>query len=828
MPAFDPSSTAAPDAGAPLTPGALVGGTYRVLQPLAEGGMASLYRVEHRVTKAHLALKVLRVHLSQDEDFARRLLAEARVGARIRSHHVAQVIDAGLDPERKLPFIVLELLEGVSLSRELRLRGRFAPAETREILRQICHALAAAHDEGIVHLDLKPRNLFLARAGVAGQSHLVKVLDFGIARVLAGHHPDLRAKQLGTPAWMAPEQVEGASSVSPRTDLWALGLLAYTLLTGRWYWRASRNEVDGFTSTVLREVQFEPLVAATERAREQGVEPLLPAEFDAWFRRCVVRAPERRFADARVAFSALAELIPARAGEPPVELCPTEIPTFPRFGATPTTPTRVLGSPAPPSSAAELAADASRRSPRGLGATAAAATALVLAGGLGVGVLATREPPQPLPERGAASAVGAHAETAAPVLLHLRGSRTLGVELMPALAAAYLRQRLGDAVVIRQVEGQRLRVEARANDDDTLEAIEIEAKGSAAAFVEPRSPERYVGMASRPITSEEAAELSRGGAPSAAASEHPVALDGIAVIVNPRNPLGELERTQVARLFAGEVARWSELGGADAPIELCVPDERSGTLETFRQLLLGGGALSPQATRFADAAALSAAVGTRPHAVGFVGLPHIRATKPVMIRDGAGLPLLPGPTSIATEDYPLARRLYLYLPPQANAAARGFVDFALSDAGQALVEASGFIDLRPECDPRAAACPDCSPTHRRLVRDACRLTVSLRFDRQGEELDSRALGDLRRAALAVTRPPLVDRAVLLVGFAAITADPEASRRRSQRLAERVATQLLARGVSVTEVVGLGAERPLVANDSPDAPLRNQRVELWLR
>src|SRR5581483_1090006 len=137
----------------PLVPGALIAGAYRVVGSLAEGGMGAIYEVEQVATGARRALKVMHVHLAGDDTLRARFVREARITAAIASDHVAQVVDAGVDPSTGALFIVMELLEGSTLSQELRRRGPFDWADAVQVLAQIAHALGAAHEQGIVHRD---------------------------------------------------------------------------------------------------------------------------------------------------------------------------------------------------------------------------------------------------------------------------------------------------------------------------------------------------------------------------------------------------------------------------------------------------------------------------------------------------------------------------------------------------------------------------------------------------------------------------------------------------------------------------------------------------
>jgi eukaryotic-like serine/threonine-protein kinase len=207
---------------------------------------------------------------------------------------VVQVTDAGVAPELGgAPFLVMELLEGADLERVS--GDRASPAETVvEWLRQVARALTRAHEAGIVHRDLKPENLFLTRR--EDGSPLVKVLDFGVAKVAAENSAlTTSGSILGTPRYMAPEQTDSRGApVTLRADLYALGLIAFKLLTGRMYWR------DGSLAQLLAQILADPMPPASERGAGFG------PQFDAWFERACCRDPERRFASATTQVEALA------------------------------------------------------------------------------------------------------------------------------------------------------------------------------------------------------------------------------------------------------------------------------------------------------------------------------------------------------------------------------------------------------------------------------------------------------------------------------------------------------------------------------------------
>ncbi|MBL0194865.1 MAG: SEL1-like repeat protein [Myxococcales bacterium] len=208
----------------------------------------------------------------------------------------------------------MELLTGQTLLGLVEARGALPFELALEILRQLAHAMDAAHAAGVVHRDLKPENIFLSESRRTGSPFFVKVLDFGIAHIVR-EAQITRTDAIGTPLWMSPEQAGAADEIGPGTDIWALGLIVFYLLTGRPYWLCAR-EPECSALSLVREVCLEPLALARERAGQVGFDGPLPEGFDAWFSRCVCREMAGRFPSAGVAIEALAEAF----GAPPVGL----------------------------------------------------------------------------------------------------------------------------------------------------------------------------------------------------------------------------------------------------------------------------------------------------------------------------------------------------------------------------------------------------------------------------------------------------------------------------------------------------------------------------
>ncbi len=305
-----------------LQPGEVFAGDYRVAKKLGEGGMGAVYEAEQISTRRRRALKLMLPELVEKPDIRARFEREARVGADIESDHVVEVIASGVDAGSGAPWLVMELLDGEGLEAYVARRGFLPPAEVRDVLDQICHALGAAHEKGIVHRDLKPENVFLAKPRRRGVPFVVKILDFGIAKIVAEVKTTSSKTRgiLGSPMWMAPEQADPSKPIGPRADVWALGLVAFHLLTGRYFWKTASVE-SASVWMLMNEAFGLPMPSASARAAEYGCAERLPPGFDAWFARCVARDASERFADATKANDALAPILGG-----PASLTPTPPP----------------------------------------------------------------------------------------------------------------------------------------------------------------------------------------------------------------------------------------------------------------------------------------------------------------------------------------------------------------------------------------------------------------------------------------------------------------------------------------------------------------------
>jgi serine/threonine-protein kinase len=264
----------------------LIAGRYRPVKKLGEGNMGFIFEVEHERTGERLALKLMRTHAFAGAALLERFKREARASARIKSDHVVRVTDADAAPELGgALFLVMELLDGMDLDKAA--SGPLeSPSVVVEWLRQTALGLDKAHQLGIVHRDLKPENLFLTY-NERGEPR-VKILDFGIAKTLEDAPGTTQSGQLlGTPLFMSPEQARTTDEVGPAADRYALGLIAYKLLTGIDYWEPSPN-----VAGVIAQILYHPMVPPSQRGADFG------PDFDAWFARACHRDPKHRFGTA--------------------------------------------------------------------------------------------------------------------------------------------------------------------------------------------------------------------------------------------------------------------------------------------------------------------------------------------------------------------------------------------------------------------------------------------------------------------------------------------------------------------------------------------------
>ncbi|MDF3067824.1 MAG: serine/threonine protein kinase [Polyangiaceae bacterium] len=281
--------------------GTVVAGKYRVEQLLGQGGMGSVWAGRHVTLGQLVAIKFVHPKLAGSAEARRRFDNEAKAAARIKSRHAVAVHDHGVT-EAGQPYIVMEYLDGESLERAIRERGKLPFAEVVQIVAQSARALSAAHEAHVVHRDLKPDNVFLAKDNDGSRhGYGVKLVDFGIAKVVqdeaeTGASSTQAGMVLGTPHYMSPEALTASAPVSAASDIWSLGACAFAAACGR-----VPFEGDAIGDVVLK-------VCAAPVPVPSKVDPSLPRAFDAWFAKCCSRDVSARFKSAAEAADALLRL----------------------------------------------------------------------------------------------------------------------------------------------------------------------------------------------------------------------------------------------------------------------------------------------------------------------------------------------------------------------------------------------------------------------------------------------------------------------------------------------------------------------------------------
>jgi serine/threonine-protein kinase len=285
-------------------------GPYTIVRQLGAGAMGEVYHARHRHMGRDAAIKVLRSELTEEADVVARFFTEARATAAVRHPGIVEIFDCDLHRSGRA-FIVMEYLAGEDLARRLANAGSFAGdwATLRDLGRQLASALAAAHAVGIVHRDLKPGNIFVVDGGAAGAPPRVKIVDFGIAKLLhrdgSAHSQTQTGHILGTPLYMSPEQAKGAKTIDHRTDVYALGCVLFELATGR--------------PPFLRQGPAQVIVAHLHEKAPlaSSLEPSVPPALDTLIAEMLAKDPERRPQAMTDVLARLAEpAAPVRAATP--------------------------------------------------------------------------------------------------------------------------------------------------------------------------------------------------------------------------------------------------------------------------------------------------------------------------------------------------------------------------------------------------------------------------------------------------------------------------------------------------------------------------------
>ncbi len=796
---------------------------YQHRESLGRGGSGEVFAAWDSHLGRTVAIKRLRASGVHD-DTVQSALREAMRLAALRHASIVSVYDMGLDDGA--PFIVMEHVQGETLEARVQ-RGPLGVQEFSEFARQTLSGLIAAHQVGLVHRDLKPTNLMLTPQPCGGSQ--VKILDFGLSKFVETPNAQTLNRDgtlSGSIHYISPEQLN-QDPVDARSDLYSLGCVFYYALT-------AQKPFSGETLASVVTAHLSHKVVPIGRLRGD-----VPPALGAWIMRLLNRNPDGRPQTAIRALDELEAALPftSRLLRPEVA-APGPAPAT----ATTRVPVGQKGRGAAGALVALAAAIAGVAAwlhfgepPRSLALLATPAPAPI--------VQATPAPPPvfaaPAPEMRIAAATPAPTPAPTPVpppppaeiAFRVHGSNTIGAKLMPALMEDFLNRE--GAKNVRRIPGkvaEESSVEFVPRDGGLAQAIEIHAHGSNTALGDLVADRSDLGMRSSPIKPDEiaAAEAAGLGNMHSAECEHVIALDGLAILVHRDNPLKEITRQQVLDIFAGRITDWSTLGAPAGPIHCYARDPKSGTHDSFRAMVLGKEPLAAGTREYEDSFQLSDDCAADPAGIGFVGLPYIRQCKALAIHEDGVTALLPTRFTVATEDYLLSRRLYLYSParPQ-NPMTHRFLTYVLSDAGQEVVSKVGFV--KQTIDAQRPLIPPGAPEHYvKTVVDAERLSLDFRFRLASAEVDNKGVRDLDRLAALLGDGKFHGRSLLLLGFSDSTGVATTNVKLAKERAEVVARELQNRGAQPAVITGIGPILPIASNDTPDGRQKNRRVEVWLK
>ncbi len=440
---------------------------------------------------------------------------------------------------------------------------------------------------------------------------------------------------------------------------------------------------------------------------------------------------------------------------------------------------------------------------------------------------------------------GAACPKPTPVLIGIHGSNTIGAQLMPSTIERFTEEQgyTVEKILGRDAEEVQFRLTDTAGKD--VATIDLQSRGSHTAPPGLAARHAQIGEMSRPITAEELGTIEGAGVKVKA---NIFALDGIAILVSPQNPIKSLSLEDISKVFSGEITDWAQLGGGSSgKINLYVRDGKSGTFDTFNSLVLKprNVKMSPEARMFEGSADLSDVVARDRNGIGFGGFAYIRNAKPLAISSTCGIVSSPDVFTVKTEDYPLARRLFLYSADSLSPLGNRLVDYALSDKAQDVISEAGFINQQIDMQTFEQQASRFAPAllvpdkdfnfqHMRdLVRDlqnSRRLSVNFRFQKSSSALDERVSQDVPRLARLLKSDPGKYKEILLLGFTDNTGSFESNRVISANRATSFKNALVAEGVPANRIVVKAYSHllPVGCNDTEAGRAMNRRVEVWLR
>ena len=424
----------------------------------------------------------------------------------------------------------------------------------------------------------------------------------------------------------------------------------------------------------------------------------------------------------------------------------------------------------------------------------------------------------------------------ADTILRIHGSNTIGSNLVPAFAESYLRSlNATDITIEPDLEAIEKVIKGKVNNK--LLVIEVKAHGSGTAFKDLGNHACDIGMSSRPINEKESLDLRSLGNLTSYSCENIIGLDGIAIIVNRRNSLNEMNLSDIAKIFSGEITNWAQVSSTmNGPINTYSRDDKSGTYDSFKHMVLERDSkakknITPSAKRFESNDEITESVSRDYYGIGFVGLPYIKNSKSVGIYEPGSSTFYPNVFTVRTEDYPLSRRLFFYVPEYSNNNyVNEFINFAKSEEGQKIVEEIGFVSMEIESKSLEEGDIAINPDKRYLETTsfAERLSFNFRFRFGSSELDNKAMDDIDRLTSFLSKPERRYSRVFLLGFADGIGSDEACYNVALNRATSISDQLMKRGIKPFSITSFGKTNPVADNNTETGREKNRRVEVWIR
>ena len=377
--------------------------------------------------------------------------------------------------------------------------------------------------------------------------------------------------------------------------------------------------------------------------------------------------------------------------------------------------------------------------------------------------------------------------------------------------------------------------------------ISVERTGQGDAFVALGERRADIALSTRAPNEQEASGVQRSLGIDLATAQHEnvLAVDGLAVVVHPDNPVQRLKVEQIRDIFAGTITNWNAVGGPNRPIRAIAGEATGGATEQFTAEVMREKQMAANVERLASNSQIANTVAAEPGAIGFVGMAFVGRSRALNLVASCGIEFPAGAFEVKTQDYPLERRLYLYSGAKGNPMVEDFLRYVASPAGSEVVSDAGYISLQPVLGTReytqfrlldatraAPTAPDpryiqAMADYSLAVRQALRLSSTFRFESGSQSIDVLGQGELERVAEFMKRPENAKYKVNVLGFSDNIGAFGQQRSVSQRRATEVARQLTQRGVAVNQVAGFGYVAPVACEEDASAPAKNRRVELWL-